>query len=74
MNDDMRIRYKRGEVSVCIDKGIFNRWESGFITTDRAAFELSRSVEQEISQEQFIINANWLGYHRKLDQFKIGGE
>lgn len=67
MNDEMRIRYKSDSVSAYIDKHIFSRWESGFITTDIAAFELSRSAEQEISQEQFILNANWLGYYRKTE-------
>lgn len=65
MTDEMRIRYKSDSLSADIDKNIFRQWESGFITTSRAAFELSRSAEQEISQEQFILNANWLGYHRK---------
>lgn len=65
MNDDMRIRYKSDTTHVNIDKSIFNLWEERLITTSQACFELEKSVGHPVSKSQFVINANWLGYHRE---------
>lgn len=65
MNNEMRIRYKRGDQNANIDKSIFNRWEERLITTSQACYELEQSVGHQVSKSQFIINANWLGYYRE---------
>lgn len=65
MNDDTRIRYKSDTTHANIDKSILNRWEEKLITTSQACFELEKSVGHQIREQQFIVNAHWLGYHRK---------
>lgn len=64
MNDNMRIKYKSDNLSASTDKSIFSRWEDGVITTRKAIILLEKSVDHPINEEQFVINANNLGYYR----------
>lgn len=65
MKDEDRICYKSTESAAITDKSIYQSWMDGLLSTRMATQRLSISVGYNISEDQFVKNANWLGYRRK---------
>lgn len=48
------------------DRKTFTAWMNGEITAENGAKAISMTNKVPVSKEQFLANAEWLGYWRKL--------
>ena len=61
--------YKDSAERIHMDIDIFEQWEEGKITTKTAAEYFSKQKAlgfNKVTNKDFIMNANWLGYFRTL--------
>lgn len=62
MPENMRLNYRHSIYSADQDRHVFNMWAKGEITPDHAAMLISVNNTCPCTKEQFIANAEWLGY------------
>lgn len=65
IKDEDRIKFKSSEMAAERDKAVFQKYYSGEYTDVKGAIEISFNNDIRITPEQFVKNANWLGYRRK---------
>ena len=57
-----RIQFKASERKAYDDRDVFKRWMLGKITAEQGARLISLNNMTPVTVEQFLANADWLGY------------
>lgn len=67
MPDEFRIKWKPAdnEWRANEDRIILKKWMIGKISTKQAITQLAKGNDTIISEQQFLANADWLGYVRR---------
>lgn len=60
MPDNLRIPFKK--VRPYNDKQVFELYATGALDAETGAFYVGQNNDTHVSAEQFIANAEWLGY------------
>lgn len=64
--EHFRIRWKNTGYRAAADREVFKAWMVGKITTREATERIAKGNEVEMTEKQFIANAEWLGYIRRV--------
>ncbi len=63
MPESYRLHFKNNsDHYVNADRNIFMKWSKGWITTEQAVELLTMNLGSVVTKNQFIANAEWLGY------------
>ena len=65
MRNDLRIVFRSTERAAEEDIRTFSAWAAGTISTEDGVRKVSHTNRIRITAEQFLANAQWLGYRRK---------
>lgn len=64
LSDFLRISFKTPYRKVNEDRLIFEKWRAGKITAEEGAHLMSINNMTPINVDQFLANAEWLGYSK----------
>lgn len=64
MEEHLRIRFRRSPDAMSRDQTTMTRWAKGYIEADEGAQLMSEANLTIVTPEQFVENAEALGYHR----------
>lgn len=62
IEERLRIKFLLSETASAKDAYTFKQYSEGKITAEQGAMRLSASNKVEVTKEQFIANAIWLGW------------
>lgn len=68
---DLHVSFKSTETAATLDKANFENWACGRCTTKQAAHNMAKINgldDDEVTEEQFLFEANMCGYKRLVDK------